>query len=61
MQRLPNCNRRDARHTGDDEAGSAGGPKPGRTSFSVKLGGGRLRQQPIQIEIVDETASEGLT
>jgi len=38
MQRLPNCNRRDAVNAGDEAGSSAAGPKPGRTSFSVKLG-----------------------
>jgi hypothetical protein len=33
VQRLPNCNRRDAVTLAKKTAGSAGGPKPGRASF----------------------------
>jgi hypothetical protein len=36
--RLATCNRRDAGHAGDEVGSPAAGPKPGRTSFSVKLG-----------------------
>lgn len=38
MHRQPGCNRRDAIKLAKKAAGSAGGPKPGRISFSVKLG-----------------------
>ena len=33
MQRLPNCNRRDAVKSSAEVGGSAAGPKPGRASF----------------------------
>jgi hypothetical protein len=38
-----NCNRRDGATLVFGRAGSAGGPKPGRNSFSFKLGSGSSR------------------
>src|SRR5687767_1205314 len=44
VERVANCNRRDAVTLATKQGSSAAGPKPGRTSFSVKLGAGFLER-----------------